>query len=61
MVNPLVNILLGAGEQYMADEDASDKLKGEIIDATSVIDLVLKLLMLLITMDTMKMVILIMR
>jgi hypothetical protein len=35
MVNPLVNILLGAGEQYMADEDASDKLKGEIIDATS--------------------------
>ena len=32
MVNPLVNVLLGAGEQYLADEDASDKLKGDIID-----------------------------
>jgi len=32
MVNPLVNILLGAGEQYLADEDASDKLKGDIIE-----------------------------
>ena len=29
MVNPLVNVLLGAGEQYLADEDASDKLKGD--------------------------------
>ena len=35
MVNPLVNILLGAGEQYLADEDASDKLKGDIIDNVS--------------------------
>lgn len=34
-INPLVNVLLGAGEQYIADEDASDKLKGDIIDATS--------------------------
>ncbi len=31
MVNPLVNVLLGAGEQYLADEAESDKLKGDII------------------------------
>jgi len=35
MVSPLISALLGAGEQYMADEDASDKLKGDIIDAAS--------------------------
>tara|TARA_X000001388_G_scaffold74568_1_gene67815 strand:+ start:1629 stop:2894 length:1266 start_codon:yes stop_codon:yes gene_type:complete len=34
-INPLVNVLLGAGEQFIADEDASDKLKGDIIDVTS--------------------------
>ena len=32
MVSPLISALLGAGEKYMADEDASDKLKGDIID-----------------------------
>jgi hypothetical protein len=35
MVSPLISALLGAGEQYMADEDASDKLKGDIIDGVS--------------------------
>ena len=35
MVSPLISALLGAGEQYMADEDASDQLKGDIIDAAS--------------------------
>ena len=35
MVCPLISALLGAGEKYMADEDASDKLKGDIIDAAS--------------------------
>ena len=35
MVSPLISALLGAGEKYMADEDASDKLKGDIIDAAS--------------------------
>ena len=35
MVNPLISALLGAGEQYMADEDASDELKGDIIDGVS--------------------------
>jgi hypothetical protein len=35
MVSPLVPFLLGAGSQYLADEDASDKLKGDIIDGVS--------------------------
>jgi len=35
MVSPLISALLGAGEQYIADEDASDKLKGDIIDGVS--------------------------
>jgi hypothetical protein len=35
MVSPLISALLGAGEQYMADEDASDQLKGDIIDGVS--------------------------
>ena len=35
MVSPLISALLGAGEQYMADEDASDELKGNIIDGVS--------------------------
>ena len=35
MVNPFISALLGAGEQYMADEDASDELKGNIIDGVS--------------------------
>ena len=35
MVSPLVPFLLGAGSQYLADEDASDRLKGDIIDGVS--------------------------
>ena len=35
MVSPLVPFLLDAGSQYLADEDASDKLKGDIIDGVS--------------------------
>lgn len=35
MVSPLVGFLSGAATQYLADEDASDKLKGNIIDAVS--------------------------
>tara|TARA_S200002703_G_scaffold108640_1_gene94460 strand:+ start:1227 stop:2684 length:1458 start_codon:yes stop_codon:yes gene_type:complete len=35
MVSPLVPFLLGAGSQYLADEDESDRLKGDIIDGVS--------------------------
>ena len=35
MVSPLVPFLLGAGSQYLADEDASDRLKGDINDGVS--------------------------
>lgn len=35
MVSPLFGILGGAASKYLADEDASDKLKGNIIDAVS--------------------------
>lgn len=35
MVSPLFGILGGAASKYLADEDASDKIKGNIIDAVS--------------------------
>lgn len=35
MVSPLVPFLTGATAQYLADEDASDRLKGDIIDGVS--------------------------
>jgi len=35
MVSPLVPFLLGAGSQYLSDEDESDRLKGDIIDGVS--------------------------
>lgn len=35
MVSPLVPFLTGATAQFLADEDASDKLKGDIIDGVS--------------------------
>lgn len=35
MVSPLVPFLTGATAQFLADEDASDRLKGDIIDGVS--------------------------
>ena len=35
MVSPLFGILGGAATKYLADEDASDKIKGNIVDAVS--------------------------
>jgi len=35
MASLLTGLLSGAAMQYLADEDASDKLKGNIIDAVS--------------------------